>query len=117
MHLTPTKTRKIREELDTRRRELLVRYHKARERADEEQADHSPDLIDTANDLWDVSLVDRMSRGDALALGRIIAALRRLERGTYGVCVDCKCAIAQARLSALPEADRCTECAADLERA
>ena len=117
MHLTPTKTRKIREDLDTRRRELLVRYLGARDRADEEQADHSPDLIDTANDLWDVGIVDRMSHNEALALGRIIAALRRLERGTYGVCVDCNCAITLGRLSALPEADRCADCATDLERA
>lgn len=117
MHLTPTKTRKIREELDERRRELLLRYHRALDRADEEQNDHSPELIDTANDQWDLKILDHMSHGDALALGRIIAALRRLERGTYGVCIDCNRAIARARLSALPEADRCTDCASDLERA
>ena len=116
MHLTPTKTRKIREELDERRRELLLRYHRTLDRADEEQADHSPELIDTANDQWDLRILDHMSHGDALALGRIIGALRRLERGTYGVCVDCSRAIAQGRLSALPEADRCTDCAANLER-
>ena len=117
MHLTPTKTRKIREELDERRRELLLRYHRALDRADEEAADHSPELIDTANDQWDLRILGHMSHGDALALGRITAALRRLEGGTYGVCIDCKRAITLGRLSALPEADRCTDCAADLERA
>jgi len=116
MQLNTTKTRKIRDELDTRRRELLLRYHRMLDRADEEQADHSAELVDTANDQWDVRVMDRMSHSDVQTLGKIVAALRRLERGTYGICVDCKYSIPSARLAALPEADRCARCAADAER-
>jgi DnaK suppressor protein len=116
MQLTTTKTRKIRDELDTRRRELLLRYHRMLDRAEEEQADHSPELVDTANDQWDVRVMDRMSNSDVRMLGLIVAALRRLERGTYGVCVDCQYTIPSARLAALPETDRCARCAADAER-
>lgn len=115
MHLSTTKTRKIREELDARRRELLLRYHRTLDLAEEEVADHSPEMIDTANDQWDVRIMDRMSDGEARALGKIVAALRRVDAGTYGVCTDCKHPIAAARLTALPEAERCTECASNAE--
>jgi DnaK suppressor protein len=115
MQMTTTKTRKIRDELDARRRELLLRYHQTLDRADEEQADHSPEIIDTANDQWDVRMLDRMSNGDARALSKVVEALHRLEVGTYGVCVKCERKITSGRLSALPEADHCTECAAEAE--
>ena len=115
MQMTPTKTRKIREELDTRRRELLLRYHRTLDRAAEELADHSPEIIDTANDQWDVRLLDRMSDGDARALGKIVAALQRLDGGTYGMCLGCHHMIGAGRLAALPEADRCTDCASKAE--
>jgi RNA polymerase-binding transcription factor DksA len=40
------------------------------------------------------------------------AALRRLEGGTYGVCVDCGQPIGVDRLEALPTAVTCVVCAA-----
>jgi DnaK suppressor protein len=41
------------------------------------------------------------------------AALERIERGTYGVCVDCGKEIPPARLDAVPSTERCE---ADQER-
>lgn len=115
MHLTATKTRKIRDQLDSRRRELLLRYRSMLDRTDEEVDDRSPELIDTANDQWDVRVMNHMSDSDATALSKVVAALRRLEGGTYGICNECQRTIAPARLAALPEADRCAECAAESE--
>jgi RNA polymerase-binding transcription factor len=43
-------------------------------------------------------------------LSRIDVALRRLDAGTYGSCVDCKGEIAERRLRALPFAVRCQGC-------
>jgi len=40
----------------------------------------------------------------------INGALRRLQDGTYGVCVECGDTIAEARLRALPFAVRCRDC-------
>jgi DnaK suppressor protein len=45
------------------------------------------------------------------ALNGITAAIRRLEEGTYGDCLDCGAEIHEARLRALPFAVRCRECA------
>jgi DnaK suppressor protein len=46
----------------------------------------------------------------AETLNRIDAALRRLDEGTYGHCVECGDEIGEARLRALPFAVRCKDC-------
>ncbi len=38
-------------------------------------------------------------------------ALERLQRGTYGICLDCDREISRSRLRALPWATRCVRCA------
>lgn len=48
-------------------------------------------------------------------LNRIDAALRRLDEGSYGNCIQCGDEIAEARLRALPFAVRCKECEEALE--
>lgn len=40
----------------------------------------------------------------------VTAALERLDAGTYGRCLDCETAIPYARLSVMPETDRCVAC-------
>jgi DnaK suppressor protein len=50
-------------------------------------------------------------------LSQIDAALRRLESGTYGDCVECGDEIAEARLRALPFAVRCRDCEESREAA
>ncbi len=47
----------------------------------------------------------------AMELRRIEAALRRLEAGDYGWCVECGEAIAEKRLETDPAAPRCADCA------
>ena len=47
---------------------------------------------------------------DAVALAQIDAALQRLARGHYGLCIDCGEPIAGARLQQSPEAARCVAC-------
>ena len=43
-------------------------------------------------------------------LSMVDAALRRIEAGTYGHCLDCGAEIPAARLHAAPEASRCIAC-------
>lgn len=43
-------------------------------------------------------------------LSKIDEAIRRLDSGRYGVCTECGCDIAPARLAALPFAERCRDC-------
>jgi DnaK suppressor protein len=51
-----------------------------------------------------------------LELRRIEAALKRLERGTFGQCLDCGEPIASARLEANPAVTLCVPCASARER-
>jgi DnaK suppressor protein len=78
----------------------------------------------------DQTRTGRLSRIDALQLQamakagqarsqqqlqRIEAALQRLERGTYGECLDCGEPIAPARLEANPTVSLCVSCASARE--
>lgn len=51
-----------------------------------------------------------------LRLKEIVAALGRIDDGTYGVCVGCDEQIKEKRLAVIPEAARCVRCAEDEER-
>ena len=46
----------------------------------------------------------------------IIEALRRLDDGIYGLCVDCRRPVPDGRLEAKPEAARCVTCQAKKDR-
>jgi DnaK suppressor protein len=49
-------------------------------------------------------------------LAAVDDALKRIEDGVYGQCVDCGVEISTARLRAAPEAPRCIGCQEKLER-
>ncbi|MEZ0074487.1 TraR/DksA family transcriptional regulator [Planotetraspora sp. GP83] len=46
----------------------------------------------------------------------VLAALKRLEDGGYGRCVDCGRPVPEGRLEARPEAARCVQCQSKIER-
>jgi DnaK suppressor protein len=55
----------------------------------------------------DLALRDR----SRLELGRVEAALRALDNGTYGTCVSCGNPIPVERLEAIPWSSTCIDCA------
>ncbi len=46
----------------------------------------------------------------------ILEALRRLDEGSYGLCLDCRRPVPDGRLDAKPEAARCVTCQAKKDR-
>lgn len=48
---------------------------------------------------------------------QVLAALARLDDGTYGRCVTCGTTLPDERLEARPEAARCVNCQQDMEMA
>ena len=54
---------------------------------------------------------------DTAEIEAVNAALKRIDEGSYGECVDCGAHIAEARLRAAPEAARCIQCQEKLEKA
>ena len=57
-----------------------------------------------------VLAVARRQRSD------VLAALHRIDLGTYGTCVDCGAPVPEGRLEAKPEAARCVACQGKLDR-
>jgi DnaK suppressor protein len=109
--------RKLRQLLEARRKQLTVemqgmmrdvRAGRAEERAADEQ-----DVAESYQ-RSDVDLAVVQMKAETVA--RIDAALRRVEAGTYGRCVECEDSIAFERLRALPFALRCTSCEQSRER-
>ncbi len=110
MSLTPTKTRKIRGRLEAHRFALLARYQAELERADEQTQALGAEPVESATEQWDARVLAMMSEMDARALESVIAAIRRIDTGSYGVCAACGEPIDAKRLDALPEAPACRDC-------
>lgn len=109
------RTRLIRQRLLRQRSQLLARYRDELERADEELATREPEDVERATEQWDAEVLSRLGDADARALGEVVAALHRLDEGTYGICTSCSEEIGEARLDALPTTQLCYDCA-DTER-
>lgn len=52
---------------------------------------------------------------EASLLEEISAAIKRIDAGTFGVCVTCGKKISKARLEAIPHASQCIHCAKDTQ--
>jgi len=68
-----------------------------------------------ASERLDISFMTRERVAERI--NRLTVALERLIEGTYGECEVCGREIERTRLEALPEAVRCLECQARVERA
>lgn len=104
-----------RDRLLARRRQLLHRYQHATALADEVTAEHEIETLDHAQDQWDARVLGHLGDVEQRQLVQVMSALQRVERGTYGTCVRCGGRIAAGRLSALPEAAMCADCASWVE--
>jgi RNA polymerase-binding transcription factor DksA len=66
--------------------------------------------ISIRNRLWDDAAIGRLPSAEAHTLLAIFEALRRIDHGTYGLCVRCEAAIDPERLRVCPEAALCDVC-------
>jgi len=95
-------------------RRFSVLQRRQRALADEQEllAEHEPDWEDVAAAQTAATVLESLSETERVSLGRIQAALDRIERGTYGYCAVCGSIIDEERLRSVPETDRCGGCAA-----
>jgi DnaK suppressor protein len=66
-------------------------------------ADEASDMIDAEVNLSDIGVIRQK-------IDEIDEAILRIDRGTYGRCIDCGKMIDPARLKTLPAAARCLRC-------
>jgi len=74
------------------------------------------DSIDQATQSLDKEILFELSDNERKILRDIEAALRKMEKGTYGLCEHCKKPIAKKRIKALPSARYCMPCQSGSER-
>jgi RNA polymerase-binding protein DksA len=102
----------IRKQLCAKRDELTARLDRLK---DNLTAGRSADSQEQAQEMENSEVVDALGNETRLELSRIAKALDQIEKGTYGICVDCGETIPIARLKAYPFADRCIRCATEHE--
>ncbi|MBF0531470.1 MAG: TraR/DksA family transcriptional regulator [Candidatus Omnitrophica bacterium] len=82
----------------------------------ETDSGHVMHMADVATDMYDREFNLGLASSEREVLGKIDTALRRLEDGTYGLCTECKKAIASARLKAIPYVETCLKCQENIEK-
>lgn len=113
----PKELRRIRQLLQRRRRAILETSRGAkRELGALKGQERVPEYVENAqSELADYTLY-HLVESQRLELQLIDIALKGLDNGTFGQCVDCGMEIPFERLLALPFATRCAEDAALRER-
>ena len=77
---------------------------------DETEDQTQDNLADTATATLDREIDYTLEENSEHVLEAIEAALKRIEDGTYGTCVNCGKPIAEERLAAIPWATHCIDC-------
>ncbi len=71
----------------------------------------NPDAEDRATERADDEVLEGLGSSGLTELRQINAALERIDKGDYGVCVNCGEPIPEKRLEIIPHAARCASCA------
>jgi RNA polymerase-binding protein DksA len=67
-------------------------------------------MADVATDNYDREFSLGLASKDRKSLYELEDAMKRIEEGTFGVCLDCKALIAKTRLKVVPQARLCIKC-------
>ena len=101
---------KYRKQLLAKREELLQRVQAARTSEKESSGKEAPDLGDRALSTVIRDLSYQLSAGERDIVRRVDLALDRMEKGEFGVCVECGKKVQLGRLDAVPWARHCIDC-------
>ena len=105
--MTSIETR--REQLESRLGELRSRLRKIDEELDQP---HSAMFSEAAIEREGDEVLEDLGAAGQQEIRMIEAALQRIERDEYGVCVACGDPISEERLDVLPQTPKCRNCAA-----
>jgi DnaK suppressor protein len=100
----------LREMLQERRREMHVEVHNRIRDGRTDQPKEVRDDLEHSDADTQGAIEFALLQMRAEMLTRIDEALRRLDAGVYGSCVECEGEISERRLRALPFAVRCQAC-------
>ena len=104
--MTKTELNKYKTILETRKAEL----EKVVRNRDGIAIEKSPDALDEVQHAAERELAIRNLDRESNLLRNVRAALRRIDEGTFGVCVHCEEDISPKRLAAVPWTPYCIQC-------
>ena len=107
--------KQLREVLTEKRDRIHRRLRKIHADVQQEDGPLDRDLEDQAIELENDEVLDQLEPATRQELADVLAALERMEEGTYGQCVDCGQEIGLSRLKAIPYTLRCIEFAEEAE--
>jgi len=105
-----TEKKKLREQLERKRREANEAYRRSQAVNREATAEPLQDLADQASEGYRKEFLYSLSDSERETLMQVEEALRRLDEGTYEECSSCGEKIPLARLKAIPWASLCIDC-------
>jgi DnaK suppressor protein len=87
-----------------------------RQEPDEWRSEYPQDPADAGANLSESERSEAILALAKAQRSQVLDALKRIELGTYGTCVDCGGGVPEGRLEARPEAARCVKCQAKWDR-
>lgn len=99
----------------TEKRDDLLQVVKAKKERDLTDVEIG-DEIDSALQNVEKEMLFELADNEKVILDAIEAALRRIEKGTFGQCESCRGKIADARLNAIPWVRYCITCQSNAEK-
>ncbi len=96
-----------------------------RSMADESQGDqsdkgdvsgHAMHMADVATDMYDREFNLSLASNEREIMQKIDAALQRIDKGTFGICLKSGKKIPESRLKAIPYAEYCLEVQEEMDR-
>lgn len=81
-----------------------------------QEREASADNLDLATEESNRDFSLRLQDRERRMMGKIRAALQRIEDGEYGICVACGEDISERRLMARPVASHCIDCKTEMEQ-
>jgi DnaK suppressor protein len=99
-----------RKKLDARREVIVHKLSEVRDESKDIATDIAQDLADKAESSYTKEFLLSLSDTEREELFQIDAAMKRMDRGEFGICQSCQKEIGRKRLAALPQTPLCIEC-------
>ncbi len=106
-----TDTDSVKVLLEQMREDCLARHERFDAHLKHTSGPLAQDFAEQAIERQNDEVIGNLDEIATATLPRIDAALRRIDEGVYGDCVDCAGAIEQGRLEAIPYTETCVNCA------
>jgi len=98
----------LRERLEAKKDELFGRLDRVTANL---RRGYEADSEERAKQMEDHEVVDALGNDARVEIGKITAAITRIDSGDYGVCNECGLDIEESRIAAHPYAEYCIDCA------